>query len=147
MAVRYLILDEADEVLAPDWEPIIDRVFMGGDANLDADRHLLMFSATFSAENVAVAENYLGKDVYKVTVGRAGSSHRNIIHEMLQVDRDDKPQALANLLMSENRVQRTIIFCNSITSTDIVDDYLYRRSLPVAAIHSKKPQYERESAM
>lgn len=42
---------------------------------------------------------------------------------------------------------RTLVFVNSKTQVDFVDDYLYNQGLPCTSIHSDRTQREREDAM
>ena len=76
--VRYTVIDEADEMLSPDWEEHMKTIMAGGDTNDDADHIYLMFSATFPKELRSLARQYMAPEHYRLTVGRAKSSHKNI---------------------------------------------------------------------
>lgn len=145
--VLYTIIDEADEMLHMDWEEELKMILGGGDSNDDADHVYLMFSATFSKEMRALARQYMatGED-YRLTVGRAGSSHKNIEQDVIFVDRSQKLQACYDLLISSNPA-RTLIFCNSKRTVDEVDAFLYNHELPSTSIHSDRGQREREDNM
>lgn len=142
--VLYTIIDEADEMLNMDWEDDLKMIMSGGDTNDDADHVYLMFSATFSKEMRALARQYMatGED-YRLTVGRAGSSHKNIEQDVIFVDRNLKLQACYDLLINNTPV-RTLIFCNSKRKVDEVDAYLYNHLLPSTSIHGDRNQRERE---
>jgi ATP-dependent RNA helicase DDX3X len=144
--VMYTIIDEADEMLAQDWEEELKMIMEGGDTNEDADHVYLMFSATFSKEVRALARQYMAQGDYRITVGRAGSSHKNIEQDVVLVNRSMKLQACIDLLYASEPV-RTIIFCNSKRTVDEVDAFLYNRSLPSTSIHSDRNQREREDSM
>ena len=75
---RYTIIDEADEMVSPDWVDEMRNIMGGADANADDDHVYMMFSATFPKEARAVAKEYMSKDHIRIRVGRAGSSHTNI---------------------------------------------------------------------
>lgn len=145
--ILYTIIDEADEMLTPDWEEELKMIMSGGDTNDDADHVYLMFSATFSKEMRAIARQYMasGED-YRLTVGRAGSSHKNIEQDVIYVDRNMKMQACYDLLMGSPPV-RTLVFCNNKRTVDEVDAYLYNRELPSTSIHSDRGQREREDSL
>jgi ATP-dependent RNA helicase DDX3X len=86
-----------------------------------------------------------GED-YRLTVGRAGSSHKNIEQDVIFVDRSQKLQACYDLLISSDPA-RTLIFCNSKRTVDEVDAFLYNHELPSTSIHSDRGQREREDNM
>ena len=143
----YTIVDEADEILNMDWEEDLKQIMSGGDTNDDADHIFLMFSATFSREMRALARQYMaqGED-YRLTVGRAGSSHRNIEQDIILVDGNRKLDACYDLLYASDPA-RTLIFCNSKRTVDMLDAHLYNRMLPTTSIHSDRNQREREDSM
>lgn len=144
--VIYSVIDEADEMLSGDWEEDLGKIMAGGDTNDDADHAYLMFSATFPKELQKLARKYMAAEHYQITIGRAGSSHRNIEQDVIYVDGDLKLQACYDLLLANPPV-RTLIFCNSKRAVDELDAYLYQRNLPTTSIHSDRSQMEREDSM
>ena len=92
--VKYTVIDEADEMVNPDWEDDLRELMSGGgqcdhtfdfgeclrlaDNNEDADHRYLMFSATFPKAARQLAHDYLDDGNIRIHVGRAGSSHKNI---------------------------------------------------------------------
>jgi ATP-dependent RNA helicase DDX3X len=144
--VRYTVIDEADEMLSPDWEEHMKTIMAGGDTNDDADHLYLMFSATFPKELRALARQYMAPEHYRLTVGRAGSSHKNIAQDVIFVGGNKKLEACFDLLYSSEPV-RTLIFCNTKRTVDELDAYLYQRHLPSTSIHSDRGQREREDSM
>ncbi|KAJ5816331.1 DEAD/DEAH box RNA helicase [Penicillium robsamsonii] len=144
--VRFTVIDEADEMLDSDWEDEFKKIMSGGDMNEDDDHRYMMFSATFNKEFRKLAKQYLGEDHVRLRVGRAGSSHHNVVQDIVWVDRDKKMRAIYDLLISMPPV-RTLIFVNSKEQADFVDDYLYNSGMPTTSIHSGRTQREREDAM
>ncbi|CAI7566357.1 unnamed protein product [Penicillium crustosum] len=144
--VRYTVIDEADEMLDSDWEEEFKNIMSGGDVNEDDDHRYLMFSATFNKEFRSLAKKYLSQDHVRLRVGRAGSSHHNVVQDIVWVDRDKKMRAIYDLLISMPPV-RTLVFVNSKEQVDFVDDYLYNSGMPTTSIHSGRTQREREDAM
>ena len=57
-----------------------------------------------------------------------------------------KRQALYDLLMSKP-VARTIVFVNTKKTADLLDDYLFNKSLPTTSIHADRNQREREDSL
>ncbi|KAK3635451.1 hypothetical protein LTR56_014735 [Elasticomyces elasticus] len=144
--IKYTIIDEADEMLNQDWAEELQKIMAGGDSNDDADHTYMMFSATFPKEARKMARQYMADDHYLIRVGRAGQAHKNIRQEIIQVDRDSKRDAVYDLLMACDP-GRTLIFCNSKPSVDLLDDFLYNRGLPTTSIHADRGQREREDAL
>ena len=68
-------------MVSPDWVDEMRSVMGGADANADDDHVYMMFSATFPKEARAVAREYMSKDHIRIRVGRAGSSHMNIVQK------------------------------------------------------------------
>lgn len=106
----------------------------------------MMFSATFPKEQRLLAREYMQQDHFRIRVGRAGSSHKNIRQNVIYVDQNAKREALFDLLF-EMEPSRTIIFCNSKPAVDLLDDFLYNRGLPTTSVHSDRNQREREDAL
>lgn len=106
----------------------------------------MMFSATFPKEIRRLARQYMSDDAYQIRVGRPGQSHKNIAQDILLVDRDRKDEATYDLLTSMKPC-RTLIFCNSRRTVDLLDGYLYNRGLPVTSIHGDRNQREREDSL
>jgi len=118
------------------------------DTNEDADHIYMMFSATFPKFAREMASQYMASDYLRIRVGRAGQSHKNIRQEVLWVDHEQKRQAVYDLLFTDPaNVGRTLIFCNSKNTVDLLDDFLYNRGLPTTSIHSDRNQREREDAL
>ena len=86
--IRYTIIDEADEMVSPDWTEEMRSVMGGADANADDDHVYMMFSATFPKEARALAKEYMSGDHIRIRVGRAGSSHKNIIQKVRAFSRN-----------------------------------------------------------
>ncbi|CAD6570316.1 MAG: hypothetical protein ASARMPREDX12_003449 [Alectoria sarmentosa] len=130
--VKYTIIDEADEMVSPDWVEEMRNVMGGSDANADDDHVYMMFSATFPKEARAVAKEYMSKDHIRIRV--------------LFVDEPKKRDCLFDLLLSMPPA-RTIVFVNNKKAADFLDDFLYNRGLPSTSIHSDRTQREREDAI
>lgn len=144
--VKYTVIDEADEMLDNDWSEDLAKIMGGGDTNEDADHIYMMFSATFPKGARLLAREYMAQDYVRIRVGRAGQAHKNIRQAVIYVDRDNKKQACYDLLY-QSEPARTLIFCNSKPTVDLLDDFLYNRGLPTTSIHSDRTQREREDAM
>ncbi|KAI4726455.1 DEAD/DEAH box RNA helicase [Aureobasidium sp. EXF-10728] len=144
--VKFTVIDEADEMLTPDWEDEMAKIMGGGDANEDPDHAYLLFSATFPKESRKVARTYMDEDAMRVRIGRAGSTHKNVTQDIIFVERNQKKQALYDLLMAREPC-RTLIFCNSKGAVEELDDYLWNRGFPTNFMHGDRSQLERQDSM
>ncbi|KAL8688405.1 MAG: hypothetical protein Q9218_005673 [Villophora microphyllina] len=144
--VKYTIVDEADEFVSGDWETEMDVIMGGADANADSDHVYLFFSATFNKQARNMAKKYLSSDHVRVRVGRAGSTHVNVVQKIVFVEESKKKEALWDLLMTMPPA-RTMIFTNWKKEADLLDDFLWNKGLPSTSIHSDRTQREREDAI
>ncbi|GLB13686.1 hypothetical protein AtubIFM61612_001098 [Aspergillus tubingensis] len=106
----------------------------------------MMFSATFNKDCRKLARNYLAEDHVRVRIGRPGSTHANVDQNIIYAEPPLKKQCLYDLLLAMPP-SRTLIFVNSKTQADFLDDYLYNMGLPSTSIHSDRTQREREDAL
>ena len=133
-------------MVSGDWDAALDIVMGGADSNADSDHVYLFFSATFNKDARIVAKKYMSTDHVRVRVGRAGSTHTNIVQKVIYANPDMKRAALWDLLMSMPPA-RTMIFTNQKKEVDLLDDFLWNKGLPTTSIHSDRTQREREDAI
>lgn len=106
----------------------------------------MLFSATFPKRLRDIAKDYLSEEHVRFRVGRAGSTHENIVQKIYFVEPQLKRKALIDLMLDQDPC-RTIIFVNSKRAADELDDFLFNESIPCTSIHADRTQKEREGAM
>ncbi|KAI1351287.1 P-loop containing nucleoside triphosphate hydrolase protein [Xylaria sp. FL0043] len=143
--VKYMVIDEADEMLDAGWEEEFNKILNGGDQEAGNVKYML-FSATFPTAVRKLAKTHLAENYVRIRVGRIGSTHGNIRQDIVYVDQSLKKQALLDLLYSM-KPARTIIFVNSKRVADELDDFLFNKDLPCTSMHADRTQREREDAM
>ncbi|EGX95029.1 DEAD/DEAH box RNA helicase, putative [Cordyceps militaris CM01] len=143
--LKYLIIDEADEMLDIGWQEDIQRIMLGGDQD-EGNVKYGLFSATFPKQARDLAKEHLAAAHVRFRVGRAGSTTENIKQIIVKAEPHEKRNILLQLLNEIHGV-RTIIFANSRQEVDCLDDFLFNMKLPVTSIHSDRTQLEREAAM
>ncbi|RGP61820.1 hypothetical protein FLONG3_10407 [Fusarium longipes] len=143
--LRYMVIDEADELLNDDWAEELNPILSGGEQD-EGNVKFSLFSATFPKAARDLAKNYLAASHVRFRVGRAGSTTANIKQIVLQAEPHEKRELLVGLLEEMHGI-RTIIFVNSRQAADNLDDFLFNMHLPVTSMHSDRTQQEREAAM
>ncbi|KAK5626837.1 hypothetical protein RRF57_002552 [Xylaria bambusicola] len=143
--VKYMVIDEADEMLQADWEDEFNKILGGGEQE-EGNVKYMLFSATFPTAVRQLAKTHLAETYVRIKVGRVGSSHENIKQDVVYVEPPMKKQALLDLLY-DLKPARTIIFVNSKRMADELDDFLFNKDLPCTSMHSDRTQREREDAM
>ncbi|KAI2782137.1 DEAD-domain-containing protein [Daldinia loculata] len=143
--LRYMVIDEADEMLDMDWQEEFEKILSGGEQEQGNVKYML-FSATFPGAVRKLAKDHLAMNHIRIRVGRIGSSHANISQDIIFVKQELKREALLDLLYSLTPA-RTIIFVNSKRTADEIDDFLFHKGMPCTSMHSDRTQREREDAM
>ncbi|KAM7208854.1 putative ATP-dependent RNA helicase [Naviculisporaceae sp. PSN 640] len=143
--LRYMVIDEADEMLHDDWRNEFTTILEGGEQE-EGNVKYMLFSATFPKAARDLAKTHLAETHVRLRVGRAGSSHGNIKQNVYFTDPYLKKQALLDRLQSLPPT-RTIIFVNNKRTADELDDFLYNSGIPCASMHSDRTQKEREATM
>ncbi|KAI1329950.1 P-loop containing nucleoside triphosphate hydrolase protein [Xylariaceae sp. FL0255] len=143
--VKYMVIDEADEMLDVDWQEELNKILTGGEQE-EGNIKYMLFSATFPTEVRKLARQHLAENHIRVKVGRVGSTHENIKQDIVFVEPQVKKQALRDLLFAQTAT-RTIVFVNNKRAADEVDDFLYNAGLPCTSMHADRTQREREDAM
>ncbi|KAI9904108.1 hypothetical protein N3K66_000637 [Trichothecium roseum] len=143
--LKYIVIDEADEMLHNDWDDNLRSLLSGGQQD-EGGINYCLFSATFPKQFREIAREYLNADHIRLRVGRAGSTTKNIQQTIIRVEKDEKFKKLLSLL-NDMSGYRTIIFCNRRMEVDNLDYQLFTMGLPVTSTHSDRTQLERELAL
>ncbi|KAK3996121.1 putative ATP-dependent RNA helicase [Cladorrhinum sp. PSN332] len=143
--LRFMVIDEADEMLQEDWKEDLDKIMSGGEQE-EGNINYMLFSATFPKAARDLAKTHMAETHLQLRVGRAGSSHQNIKQVVIYTDPAMKKQALVDLLNSLPPT-RTIIFVNSKRACDELDDLLFNLNFPCVSIHADRTQKEREASL
>ncbi|MEL6307916.1 MAG: DEAD/DEAH box helicase, partial [Chloroflexota bacterium] len=137
--IRYVILDEADEMLRlgfiEDVESILSSV-------PKTNRQTLLFSATFSNPVLRLAQNYM-QDPVHVEIEAEQVTADNIDQHYFVVRNADKVEALSRLLETET-YQNVLVFTRTKVGSAELAQTLIDRGYPAVAIHGDLAQNERE---
>jgi Superfamily II DNA and RNA helicases len=139
--VKWLVLDEADEMLNMGFKEELDKVL---DATPDT-KQTLLFSATFPREVEAIARNYMTKPV-EITSGEKNQGSDNVSHEYYAVTERTRYPALKRIADLNPNIY-AIIFCRTRRETQEVADNLIRDGYNADALHGDLSQAQRDSVM
>ncbi len=137
--VRYLVLDEADEMLKMGFIDDVETIIGATDAST---RQTALFSATLSDTIQRIGKKYMNNPVV-VAIDARAAVVENITQRHYVVDEHSKVAALSRLLEVED-LNNTLIFTRTKVGASQLSETLLARGYPAEAIHGDLPQAERE---
>lgn len=139
--IRYVILDEADEMLNMGFQEDIDKIL-----SLTPDyKKVWLFSATMPAEIRHIAQTYM-TDHKEVRINSEEKVNVNISHEYIRLKGNQKFEALSKLIEA-NPEMRAVVFCKTRMDTQELSNDLYRAGFEADAIHGDLSQNQRDKVM
>ncbi len=139
--IRWLVLDEADEMLDMGFKQDLDTVL----EQASNERQTLLFSATMSKVVRSIAQKYM-KDPREISVGNKNSGAENVSHEFFVVNVRERFEALRRILDSLPDVYG-ILFCRTKRETQDVADRLKQADYDTDCIHGDISQDMRSKIM
>lgn len=139
--IRYVVLDEADEMLSMGFQEDIDQILEG----VPESHRTLLFSATMSKEIERIAQKYLN-DYHQIQVGSRNEGAESVNHIYYMVHAKDKYYALKRVVDYYPRIY-AIIFCRTRMETQEVADNLIRDGYNADALHGDLSQQQRDLTM
>jgi ATP-dependent RNA helicase RhlE len=136
-----LVLDEADRMLDMGFIHDIKRVL----AKLPPKRQNLLFSATFSDEIKALADNLLDSPAL-IEVARRNTTAETVAQKIHPVDRDRKRELLTHLIRQHNWFQ-VLVFTRTKHGANRLAEQLGKDGISALAIHGNKSQSARTRAL
>jgi ATP-dependent RNA helicase DeaD len=139
--VDYLVLDEADEMLAMGFAEDVERIL----ADTPEYKQVALFSATMPSAIRRITSNYLHNPV-EVAVEAKTSTAENISQRYIEVSGSRKMDALTRVLEVEP-FEAMIVFVRTKQATEEVAEKLCARGLSAAAINGDIAQTQREKTI
>ncbi len=139
--VRWLVLDEADEMLNMGFKDDLDTIL----AETPADRQTLLFSATMPAEIQQIAKRYMNNP-HQIEVGKRNTGAANVEHIYYMVNARDRYNALKRVADMNPDVYG-IVFCRTRRETQEVADNLIADGYNADSLHGDLSQAQRDQVM
>src|SRR3954451_3709658 len=136
--LRFLVLDEADEMLKMGFQEDVETIL----ADTPADKHVALFSATMPAQIRRISKRYL-TDAVEITVKTKTVTAANTRQRYLEVAHQQKLDALTRILEVEN-FEGMIVFVRTKQATEVLAERLRARGFSAAAINGDIAQAQRE---
>jgi ATP-dependent RNA helicase DeaD len=137
--VRFVVLDEADEMLKMGFIDDVETILSETDAQA---RQTTLFSATLPDEIRRLATRYMHNPLV-VAVTPETVTVENVTQRYYLVRESEKIAALSRLLEVED-LKNTLIFTRTKAGAADLAETLIARGYPAEAIHGDLPQAERE---
>ncbi|MFT4286704.1 DEAD/DEAH box helicase [Nocardioides sp.] len=139
--LRFLVLDEADEMLSMGFAEDIETIL----ADTPTDKQVALFSATMPRQIKALTGQYLN-DPVEVQVKSKTATAANITQRYLMVSYPQKVDALTRILEVEN-FEGMIVFVRTKMETESLAEKLRARGFAAAAISGDVVQNVREKTV
>ncbi len=139
--VRYMVLDEADEMLKMGFIDDVERILR----ETPSERQTALFSATMPDPIRRLAEKYM-HDPVNVTIAQKQLTVPQVEQRYYLVDEDSKTAVVARLLETED-INSALIFTRTKLGAAKLAETLLLRGFPVEAIHGDLSQEVRETVM
>jgi len=139
--VKYVVLDEADEMLNMGFRDDIDFVLK----NTINRESIWLFSATMPPEVRAIAKNFM-KNPKEITVGKKNSGNVNIDHQYLVAAAHHRYETLKRLI-DFNPGMYGIIFTRTKADAQDIAEKLVGEGYEIEALHGDLTQQQRDKVM
>jgi ATP-dependent RNA helicase RhlE len=140
-SIEVLVLDEADKLLNLGFKEEMDSILK----LLPLKRQNLLFSATLSTDVNTIIPLLLDNPT-RIIIEETKQNLEIITQKAYHVN-DDKKGPFLRYLITKNNMNQVLVFTSSVHRADAVSDKLNANGILASAIHSKKSQGARETAL
>ncbi len=139
--IRWVVLDEADEMLSMGFKDDLDAIL----ETSPAEKQTLLFSATMPQEIVQISKKYMN-NIFEISVGKKNTGTADVEHHYYVVHAKDRYIALKRVADINPNIYG-IIFCRTRMETKEVADKLMEDGYNADALHGDLSQSQRDFVM
>lgn len=139
--VKYIVLDEADEMLSMGFQESIDEILESTGKN----KVTWLFSATMPREIKRIASQYMHKPK-EIRINPEERSNKDISHQYVVTKTDQKLAAIQRFLEMEPDM-KAVLFCRTRRDTQKIADDLNKLGYGAEALHGEMSQSQRDAVM
>ena len=140
-SIKYLVLDEADEMLNMGFKEDLDSIL----EQTPTDKYTLLFSATMPDEVEEITGNYIENPI-RIQIGSKNQGSNNVRHFYYLVHAKDRYLALKRIADYYPEIY-AIVFCRTKVETQEVADMLIRDGYNADSLHGDLSQAQRDHVM
>jgi ATP-dependent RNA helicase DDX6/DHH1 len=134
--VKTIIMDEADKLLSPEFQPVLEQII----SNCNPDHQICLFSATFPVTVKSFCQKFVASP-YSINL-MDELTLRGISQFYAYVEERQKVHCL-NTLFSKLEINQSIIFCNSVNRVELLAKKITELGYSCYYIHAKMQQANR----
>jgi len=139
--IRYVVLDEADEMLNMGFKEDLDFIL----SSASDTKNTWLFSATMPNEVLAISRNYM-KDPVEITAGTKNMVNENIEHSYYVTQERERYNVLKRIADFYPDIF-ALVFCRTKIETQKVADKLIKDGYNADALHGDLSQSQRDHVM
>ena len=139
--IKYLVLDEADEMLNMGFKDEIDKIL----ETVPDNRSIWLFSATMPPEIRKIVNTYM-KNPHEVKVNQESKTNQDISHQYI-ITKTANKLAAARRFLDIHPEMRGIMFCRTKIETQEIADQFSTWGYGVEALHGDLTQSQRTAVM
>ena len=133
---RMLVMDEADKLLSPEFQPVIEQLI----GHVSPDRQILLYSATFPVTVKQFKDKFLRKPYIINLMDEL--TLKGVTQYYAFVEEKQKVHCL-NTLFTKLQINQSIIFCNSVNRVELLAKKITELGYSCFYIHARMLQSHR----
>lgn len=140
--VETIVLDEADEMLSMGFKKELDEI-LGFMSKVESK---WLFSATIPHGIKQIINQHMKADAHRIEISGKNVVNKNIEHQYLVCEEEDKLNVLLQFLKSE-KGNMGLVFCKTKAATQKLTKQLIAKNIAADGLHGDLTQKERDKAM